>query len=487
MEEVFINQEADPYVLEVDGRLDLSALELQPASIVINSGNGLMVSSNHIFVEKGKFLKTMAFGGHPLELVVSFPYLDIILLKGPKGPAFRLPSQNLLPGLPVMMLGFPKASITDIKGLDSPVAAKGHINAIPISMEVALADYHGAMPASSGAPVLFDTCTIAGVYTGALFHMDDEYIKTDHYEITSVHAASWYAVAYAWLRSTEDLSEMHNTGMGTAYLSHCFVNVQDAPRSRIDKDEQDMWWPQAGFNAAAASHSPKRKASTTEWDQAVKGIEKMALRDPKLAASNVRVWTLQPSGSRFYKTADGNAEDLLLESKVNELSKDEWRELIAGIPADVKKEIGRLKSAGQAFSPQAARPDMPASRFAEFLQTQAGKQQMAADAGSVISLPLWVSLMGLSEYGRQLSVRRSYLQLKGRILQLQQASGPCGAKMMIISGTPGIGKSFCALYMASYGIAQGTRVIYEFHDQDEAASVRWYHSHPTVARASAFS
>ena len=45
-------------------------------------GNGLMVSSSHIFVEKGKFLKTTAFGGHPLELVVSFPYLDIILLKG---------------------------------------------------------------------------------------------------------------------------------------------------------------------------------------------------------------------------------------------------------------------------------------------------------------------------------------------------------------------------------------------------------------------
>ena len=35
-EEVFVNQDADPYVLEVDGRLDLSALQLQPASIVIN-------------------------------------------------------------------------------------------------------------------------------------------------------------------------------------------------------------------------------------------------------------------------------------------------------------------------------------------------------------------------------------------------------------------------------------------------------------------
>ena len=42
----------------------------------------MLVSCNHIFVENGKFLKTAAFGGHPLELVVSFPYLDIILLKG---------------------------------------------------------------------------------------------------------------------------------------------------------------------------------------------------------------------------------------------------------------------------------------------------------------------------------------------------------------------------------------------------------------------
>ncbi|KAL0021561.1 hypothetical protein WJX77_008978 [Trebouxia sp. C0004] len=47
------------------------------------------------------------------------------------------------------------------------------------------------------------------------------------------------------------------------------------------------------------------------------------------------------------KTASEKAEDLLLEREVNEMSKDEWRELIAGIPEDVKREIGRLKSAGQ--------------------------------------------------------------------------------------------------------------------------------------------
>jgi len=36
MDEVFINQEANPYVLEVDGTLDLAGLQLQPGSIVIN-------------------------------------------------------------------------------------------------------------------------------------------------------------------------------------------------------------------------------------------------------------------------------------------------------------------------------------------------------------------------------------------------------------------------------------------------------------------
>ena len=46
------------------------------------------------------------------------------------------------------------------------------------------------------------------------------------------------------------------------------------------------------------------------------------------------------------KTTSEKAECLLLESTVNDLSKDEWRQLIAGIPEDVKKEIGKLMSAG---------------------------------------------------------------------------------------------------------------------------------------------
>ena len=46
------------------------------------------------------------------------------------------------------------------------------------------------------------------------------------------------------------------------------------------------------------------------------------------------------------KTTSEKAEHLLLEKVVNEMSKDEWQDLITGIPQDVKREIRRLKSAG---------------------------------------------------------------------------------------------------------------------------------------------
>ena len=35
MDEVYINQEADPYVIQVDATLDLAALQL-PATVVVN-------------------------------------------------------------------------------------------------------------------------------------------------------------------------------------------------------------------------------------------------------------------------------------------------------------------------------------------------------------------------------------------------------------------------------------------------------------------
>lgn len=41
-----------------------------------------------------------------------------------------------------------------------------------------------------------------------------------------------------------------------------------------------------------------------------------------------------------------NAEALLLKRAVYDLNKKEWRELVAGIPADAEMQIGRLKSAG---------------------------------------------------------------------------------------------------------------------------------------------
>jgi len=54
MDEVFINQEADPYVLDADGTLDVAALQLQPATVVINGKKGL------VDVQTSKTKRTLA-------------------------------------------------------------------------------------------------------------------------------------------------------------------------------------------------------------------------------------------------------------------------------------------------------------------------------------------------------------------------------------------------------------------------------------------
>ncbi|DBB12727.1 TPA: hypothetical protein ACH3X3_005503 [Trebouxia sp. C0006] len=97
---------------------------------------------------------------------------------------------------------------------------------------------------------------------------------------------------------------------------------------------------------------------------------------------------------------------------------------------------------------QAASPDAEASKYAAYspayLQSEAGKQQL--ESASDFSLPTGVSLMGMPRYGRQLYVRRSYLKLRSILAQLVQDADLSGVKSVLVSGTPGIGKSFCALY-----------------------------------------
>ena len=57
--------------------------------------------------------------------------------------------------------------------------------------------------------------------------------------------------------------------------------------------------------------------------------------------------------------------------------------------------------------------------------------------------------MGLPQYGRQLYVRPSYLRLRAILAQLFQDASLYADKTVLVSGTPGIGKSFCALHLAT--------------------------------------
>ena len=90
--------------------------------------------------------------------------------------------------------------------------------------------------------------------------------------------------------------------------------------------------------------------------------------------------------------------------------------------------------------------------------------------------------MGMPRYGRQLYVRRSYLKLRSILAQLVQDADLSGVKTVLVSGTPGIGKSFCALYLATHFIAQGTRLLCEFHPINEASSTVWYHFPPNSSQ-----
>ena len=129
---------------------------------------------------------------------------------------------------------------------------------------------------------------------------------------------------------------------------------------------------------------------------------------------------------------------------------------------------------------QAARPGEQTSKYAAYLQSQAGKQQLEPAAG--LSLPTGTSLMGLPQYGRQLCMRPSYLQLKGILAQLFQDADPYVDKTVLVSGTPGVGKSFCALYLVTHFIAQRTRVAYEFHPVSAAGPILWYHFPPNSSQ-----
>ncbi len=129
---------------------------------------------------------------------------------------------------------------------------------------------------------------------------------------------------------------------------------------------------------------------------------------------------------------------------------------------------------------QAASPDEEASKYAAYLQSEAGKQQL--ESTSVLSLPMGVSLLGMPRYGRQLYVRPSYPKLRSILAQLAQDADLSGVKTVLVSGTPGIGKSFCALYLASHFIAQGTRVLCEFHPINEASAAFWFHFPPNSSQ-----
>lgn len=119
-----------------------------------------------------------------------------------------------------------------------------------------------------------------------------------------------------------------------------------------------------------------------------------------------------------------------------------------------------------------------ASTYAAYLQSPEGRWQIAAlEPESVLNLPKNILLMGESAFGQQLYVRPCYVKLRTKLTELAILTRT-GVRDVIVSGTPGIGKSFCSLFLASLFISQARRVIYEWHGKDSSTTPVWYHFWP---------
>lgn len=207
---------------------------------------GVCVGAYHVHVdEAGKYLTATAFG-QDLQLLAGLPYYDIIFLQGPPGPAFEWTRAGLyVPGQEVMMLAHPQALEVDLKTTD-PHESHGRITIVAITQEVAAADYHGAMPNSSGGSVLFNSNLFAGVHLGTSFHLD----------------------------------ETHQPG----------PPEQSAERDRIDKDPHNMWYRasdkvQGGSNKRGQREQGSATSDSREaLDDAVKRLEHMTLH----SVANIR-------------------------------------------------------------------------------------------------------------------------------------------------------------------------------------------------------
>ena len=69
-------------------------------------------------------------------------------------------------------------------------------------------------------------------------------------------------------------------------------------------------------------------------------------------ADSFDIPALQREALLNHESATEKAAALLLESEVNKMDKGEWRQLIAGVPQDVKRAIVAIMSAGTLSSLQ---------------------------------------------------------------------------------------------------------------------------------------
>ncbi|PNH03668.1 hypothetical protein TSOC_010247 [Tetrabaena socialis] len=136
--------------------------------------NDVVLAARHCVVEGGRCLGGFkAFGGN-LAFVAAIPELDAVAFRGPPGSGFTLLGTPLRLGMPVSLLSFPEAYDKELKLKEDafPAMDTGVVSQVSGTGQHALATFGTGMPVSSGGAVVSDSSTLAGLYTGTVWHLE---------------------------------------------------------------------------------------------------------------------------------------------------------------------------------------------------------------------------------------------------------------------------------------------------------------------------
>lgn len=150
-------------------------------------GDLVLVARNSV-EENGVCLPSLSAFGSPLKFLAAQADIGVAVFRGPHGPGFQLQASPLQVGARLGMLAYPEEADKGFAAAASPaggaaavaatadeepmMVARVVVSRVSTVGQLAIASTATGVPNSSGGPLLRDSDTVAGMYTGIVWHLE---------------------------------------------------------------------------------------------------------------------------------------------------------------------------------------------------------------------------------------------------------------------------------------------------------------------------